>query len=59
MTKKKDEPLCDWKKDDYADVERMTAVVVDARWLCRKCGRVANRKRLLCKSTKLEGAARG
>lgn len=59
MAKKKDQPLCDWSKDDYADVERMAEVVLDPAWLCRKCGRVANRKKWLCKATKLEERGRG
>ena len=53
MAKKKEKALCDWSKDELANLERVREAVLDPVWLCRKCGRVANRKKLLCKATTL------
>jgi hypothetical protein len=46
--------LCKWKSEAYASqrVELM-AIVDDARFVCLKCGRAANRKKWLCKPEKI------
>jgi hypothetical protein len=54
MAKKSDKTLCDWSRDELADLSRLREIVRDPRWLCRKCGRVAQRKKFLCKATALE-----
>jgi hypothetical protein len=49
--------LCDWSKKDLekrADV--LLTLVRDPRWYCRKCARVANVSRVLCKPRKLPDA---
>lgn len=45
--------LCKWKTDDYTrERETLEAIVMEPRFLCLKCGRVANRKKWLCKPVK-------
>ncbi len=46
--------LCDWKKRDLEKhPERLLELVRDPRYYCRKCARVANRSKVLCKPRKL------
>ncbi len=41
---------CKWKKDDIKDdLEALKEVVKDAKYICKKCGRVAKAKGYLCK----------
>jgi ribosomal protein S9 len=47
-------PLCELKKSLKADIKAYMLLVRDPTHLCRKCGRVANDKRLLCKPMKLD-----
>ncbi len=48
--------LCDWSKKDLEKrgVE-LAAIVREPRWYCRKCARVANTSKVLCKPRKLPG----
>jgi len=42
-------PLCKWDEDAFADAAVMAEAVLGADCVCRKCGRAANDRRLLCK----------
>lgn len=43
--------ICDWsKKDLETNPEALFAITRDPRFYCRKCGRVANTKKVLCKA---------
>ncbi len=55
MTKDKDKKLCDLAKKDLSkkDLDSYRELVNGPRYLCKKCGRLANRKKNLCKGTKL------
>ncbi|MCO6047888.1 hypothetical protein NG895_28620 [Aeoliella sp. ICT_H6.2] len=51
--------LCDWSKSDLAKrSEELAELVRDAGYYCAKCARVANDKRVLCKSKKLPQPAK-
>ncbi|MBD3224526.1 MAG: hypothetical protein GF313_07340 [Caldithrix sp.] len=47
--------LCKIAKKDYLDsnLNDYRVLVQNPRYLCKKCGRAANAKELLCKSKKL------
>lgn len=49
--------ICDWSKKD---LERRPRVLLEltqnAQFFCRKCGRVANTKKVLCKAKDFEKA---
>ena len=46
--------LCDWsKKDLERKPEKLSLLVTDARFYCRKCARSANTPKVLCKAAKL------
>ena len=48
--------LCDWsKKDLEKHADKLAAIVREPRWYCRKCARVANTSKALCKPRKLPG----
>ncbi len=48
--------LCDWSKKDLEKHAAQLAVLVrDPHWYCRKCARVANTSKVLCKPRKLPG----
>lgn len=51
MTKK----LCDLKKLRKKDPDRYFKLVDEPAYGCRRCGRVANSKKRLCKPEKLKG----
>ena len=43
--------ICDWSRKDLAKhPKRLQALTRDACFFCRKCGRVANTKKALCKA---------
>ncbi|MHB8079168.1 MAG: hypothetical protein ACYDIE_07930 [Candidatus Krumholzibacteriia bacterium] len=42
-------PLCKWDEDKFADAALMAETVLGAGHVCRKCGRAAKDRRLLCK----------
>lgn len=47
--------LCKWKSESYASQrDELMAIVDDARFVCLKCGRAANRKKWLCKPVKID-----
>ena len=46
--------LCEWKREKIEeDMDELKALVRDARFICRKCGRVSNDEKALCKPEKL------
>lgn len=48
--------ICDWsKKELEAKSEKLYALTKDACYFCRKCGRVANTKKVLCKAENFGG----
>ncbi len=52
---RKTEPLCKWKKDDIADqLDTLKKMVCDARFICKRCGRAADKKKHLCKPESLD-----
>ena len=52
---KKTEEICKWKREDYTKrLDELRQLVADPQYVCTKCGRVANKKKLLCKPVKLE-----
>ncbi|MGD1978303.1 MAG: hypothetical protein PVJ98_02850 [Akkermansiaceae bacterium] len=47
--------ICDWsKKDLEKDSAKLWKLTRDATFYCRKCGRVANVKKALCKGQKFD-----
>lgn len=49
-----DRTLCDWSKKEIPNrLDELRAIVIDARYICRKCGRVANEERWLCRPLNL------
>jgi len=47
---KKLKHLCDWKKSQIIDnLDSYRELVLEPRFVCKDCGRVANKKTLLCK----------
>jgi hypothetical protein len=48
--------MCDIAKDGIkkADMEKFAELVEDAKYFCKKCGRVSNKKKVLCKSEKIK-----
>jgi hypothetical protein len=46
--------LCDWDKEQLlTEFAKFRAIVIEPRYLCRKCGRVANEKEWLCRPLSL------
>ncbi len=45
--------LCDLKKQLKCDFESYTLLVCNPRFVCRKCGRAANKKKYLCEPEKI------
>lgn len=51
---KKPKRLCDWKKSQIIDkLDKYRELVLDPRFVCKDCGRVANQKKSLCNSLPL------
>ncbi|NLE00497.1 MAG: hypothetical protein GX640_11545 [Fibrobacter sp.] len=51
---KKLENLCKYKKEKLKEhFEEVKELVKDARFICKKCGRVSNDKKYLCKPEEL------
>ena len=46
--------LCELKKTLKTDFGTFVSLVTNPTHVCKKCGRVANSKKLLCKPTKLK-----
>ncbi len=50
--------LCEWKKSEIVDrLDDLCALVRPPRFACRKCARVANNDRVLCKPVGLPTAS--
>ena len=47
-------PLCEMKQLLKSDFSSYKQLVCNASHLCKKCGRTANNKKLLCKPEKLK-----
>jgi hypothetical protein len=50
---KKLKRLCDWKKEQLDDLDSYRDIVLDPQHVCKECGRVANKKKWLCKPAPL------
>ena len=51
---KKEKMLCKWKEDDINKIfEKFSDIVRNRKWVCKKCGRVADKKKWLHKSASL------
>ena len=48
--------LCELKKRLKADISEYVQLVDQPTHVCKKCGRVANEKKLLCKPLKIVAA---
>ncbi len=47
--------LCEWKRAQYRDeFKLLRAIVVKPKYVCLKCGRVADKKKWLCEPIELE-----
>ncbi|MGF1708134.1 hypothetical protein L4C40_19905 [Enterovibrio baiacu] len=47
--------LCDWKSRDIeGDLSELTKLVKKPEFVCKKCARVANTKKVLCKPISLK-----
>ena len=51
--------LCELKKRLKADINEYVQLVDQPTHVCKKCGRVANDKKLLCKPLKIVAAVAG
>ena len=52
---KKTKRLCKWKGDDISKkFEKFAAIVSEPKYVCKKCGRVADKKKWLHNATPLE-----
>ena len=50
--------ICDWsRKDLEKNASKLWRITRDPIFFCRKCGRVANTKKVLCKAKNFEGSA--
>jgi len=46
--------LCDWSsKDIEKHLHKLALITAEPRYLCRKCARVANRSKHLCKPKRI------
>ena len=51
----KDKRLCKWKEDDISKkFNKFTKIVSEPKFACKKCGRVADRKKWLHKAVSLK-----
>ena len=49
--------LCEQKKLLKTDIKAWLQLVSNPTHICRRCGRLANKKKLLCKSIKLSNVS--
>jgi len=50
----KEKRLCKWKEDDMSDkFDKFITIVSDPKFVCKKCGGVANKKKWLHKPVSL------
>ena len=55
---KKGKTLCSLDRDDISDhLDDIVEIVSTPKFLCRKCARVANKKKYLCKPMKIANKA--
>jgi len=51
---KKEKRLCKWKEDDINEkIDEFVDIIKKPKFLCKKCGRVANKKKWLHKPSLL------
>ena len=51
----KENRLCKWKEADISKkFDKFITIVSDPKFVCKKCGRVANKKKLLHKPVSLK-----
>ena len=48
-------PLCELKQSLKSDFKKYKRLVSDPTHVCKKCGRAANKKKLLCSPAKIKG----
>lgn len=52
---KKEKRLCKWKQDDVGEnIDKIISIVRDPKFVCKKCGRVADKKKWLHKPVPLK-----
>jgi hypothetical protein len=52
---KKDDKLCDWKKDDIKkNFEALRKIVSRPKYVCKKCARVSAKSDHICKPVSLK-----
>jgi len=52
---KKEKRLCDWKKKYLSkNLEQLFTIVREPKFVCEKCGRVANKKKWLHKPVSIK-----
>ena len=52
---KKEKRLCKWKEDDISEkFDEFITIVSDPKYVCKKCGRVADKKKWLHKPVSLK-----
>ena len=53
--KKENMTICEWKKDKIQDdFEKLKSLVLQPKFICKKCGRAANSEEFLCKPKKID-----
>lgn len=56
--KQPDKEICEWSKDDLRKhFELLCEIVAEPKFVCRNCGRAANRKKWLCEAKKLTASS--
>jgi hypothetical protein len=51
---KKPETICEWSQDDIAkDFGKLKKMVQNPQFVCKNCGRAAEKKKWLCKPKRL------
>lgn len=54
MSGKNKSSICKWSKDEFEDRRKtFSDIVLPPKYYCRKCGRVAAKKKWLCKPESL------
>ena len=52
---KKDKRMCKWKEDDISEkFDKYINIVINPKFVCKKCGRVADKKKWLHKPASLK-----